>query len=119
MEPVASTAPKPVTDLKSGVSNYQASIAFGAQNIPLTIKRETKEVNGAWVVTETVVTPQGEITDTSTIEKGTLGLRHRNYAQATVVLDVAFKDNKATGTMTMNGQAKPIAVDLGGAIFGD
>src|SRR6185369_8133082 len=26
MEPVASTAPKPVTDLKSGVSNYQASI---------------------------------------------------------------------------------------------
>jgi len=119
MEPVASTAPKPATDLKAGASNYQASIAFGGQNIPLSIKRETKEVNGAWVVTETVVTPQGEITDTSTIEKGTLVLRHRNYAQGPVVFDVDYKDNKATGTMTMNGDAKPIAVDLGGAIFGD
>jgi hypothetical protein len=119
MEPVAASGPKPAVDLKTGSANYSASIAFGGQTIPLTIKSETKDENGAWLVTETVVTPQGEITDTSTIEKGTLVLTHRVYKQGPVVFDVDFKDNKATGSMSMNGQPKPIAVDLRGAVFGD
>jgi dipeptidyl aminopeptidase/acylaminoacyl peptidase len=118
-EPVAASAPKPTMDLKAGNSNYSASLAIGGQTIPLTMKSETKEENGAWVVTETVVTPQGEITDTSNIEKGTLVLKHRLYKQGPVVFEVDFKDNKATGSMSMNGQAKPIAVDVGGDIFGD
>ena len=71
------------------------------------------------MATETVVTPQGEITDTSTIEKGTLLLKHRVYKQGSVQIDVDYKDNKATGSMSMNGQSKPFEVDLGGAIFGD
>jgi hypothetical protein len=70
-------------------------------------------------VIETIGTPQGEFTDTSTIEKGTLILKHRVYKQGPVVFDLDFKDNKASGSVSMNGQAKPIAVDLGGAIFGD
>jgi dipeptidyl aminopeptidase/acylaminoacyl peptidase len=119
MEPVAASGPKPAMDLKAGSANYSASIAIGGQTIPLSVKSETKEENGAWVVTETVVTPQGEITDTSNIEKGTLVLKHRVYKQGPVVFEVDFKDNKATGSMSMNGQAKPIAVDVGGDIFGD
>jgi dipeptidyl aminopeptidase/acylaminoacyl peptidase len=119
MEPVAANAPKPATDLHAGTANYTASIAIGGQTIPLTVKRETKDDIGAWTVTETVVTPQGEITDTSTIEKGTLVLKHRVYKQGPVVFEIDFKDNKATGSMSMNGEAKPIAVDLGGDIFGD
>src|SRR5882672_2362858 len=119
MEPLGAGAPKAAADLKAGTANYAASIAIGGQTIPLTVKSETKEDNGAWVVTETVVTPQGEITDTSTIEKGTLVLKHRVYKQGPVVFDIDFKDNKAGGSMSMNGQAKPIAVDLGGAVFGD
>jgi dipeptidyl aminopeptidase/acylaminoacyl peptidase len=115
----AAVAPKPTMDLHSGVSNYNASIAFGGQNIPLTAKVETKEENGAWLVTETVVTPQGEIVDKSTIEKGSLVVKHRTVTQGPVVFDLDFKDNKASGTMTMNGQSKPVAVDLGGPIFGD
>ena len=71
------------------------------------------------MVTETVGTPQGTITDTSTIEKGTLVLKHRVYTQGPVTIEVDYKDNKASGSMSMNGQAKPIAVDLGGDIFGD
>ena len=118
-EPVAASAPKPVADLHTGIANYAASLAIGGQTVPLTIKSETKDDNGAWVVTETVGTPQGELVDTTTIEKGTLVLKHRLVKQGPVVIDVDFKDNKAIGTMTMNGQAKPIAVDLGGAIFGD
>jgi hypothetical protein len=118
-EPVASSAPKPVSDLHTGTSNYTASLAIGGQTVPLTIKSETKDENGAWVVTETVGSPQGEFTDSTTIEKGSLVVRHRVVKQGPVVIEVDFKDDKATGTMTMNGQAKPIAVDLGGAIFGD
>jgi len=45
--------------------------------------------------------------------------KHRVYKQGPVVFDIDFKDNKAGGSMSMNGQAKPIAVDLGGAVFGD
>jgi len=119
MAPVAADAPKPAADLHAGTANYTASIAIGGQSIPLTIKNETKEDNGAWVVTQTIGSPQGEMTDTSTIEKGTLVLKHRVYTQGPVVFDVNFKDNKANGSVTMNGQAKPIAADLGGAILGD
>jgi dipeptidyl aminopeptidase/acylaminoacyl peptidase len=119
MEPVGVSGPKPAMDLKAGSANYSASLAIGGQTIPLSVKSDTKEENGAWVVTETVGTPQGEITDTSSIEKGTLVLRHRVYKQGPVVIEVDFKDNKASGSMSMNGQAKPIAVDVGGEIFGD
>ena len=34
-------------------------------------------------------------------------------------ITLAFDGNKATGTMAMNGQSKPIDVDLGGALFAD
>jgi hypothetical protein len=34
-------------------------------------------------------------------------------------VELDFKDNKASGTMTMNGQPKPILVDVGGIIFAD
>jgi dipeptidyl aminopeptidase/acylaminoacyl peptidase len=119
LEPVSTSAPKPETDLKPGTVNYNASIAFGGQNIPLTIKDETKEENGAWVVTETLVTPQGEFTDVATIEKGTLLLLHRIYKQGPAVFDITFKGSKANGSLTMNGQATPIDLELGGAIFAD
>ncbi|HEV7799224.1 MAG TPA: DUF3108 domain-containing protein, partial [Pyrinomonadaceae bacterium] len=33
--------------------------------------------------------------------------------------DIDFQDNKASGSMTVNGQAKAVAVDLGGPIIGD
>jgi dipeptidyl aminopeptidase/acylaminoacyl peptidase len=119
VEAAAAGAPKPTMDLRSGTSNYNASIAFGGQTIPLTAKVETKEDNGAWLVTETVVTPQGEISDKSTIEKGSLVLKHRTVTQGPVVFDLDFKDNKANGSMTVNGQTKPLAIDLGGPIIGD
>ncbi len=106
MEPVSANAPKPAVDLKAGTANYNASIALGGQNIPLTIKSETKEDGGAWVVTETVVTPQGDITDTSTIEKGSLVLKRRVYTQGPVSIEVDFKDNKASGSMSMDGASE-------------
>ena len=116
---VTAAAPKPASDLQPGISNYKAAIELGGQTIPLSVTTEIKEVGGSWVVTETADTPQGKIVDVSTIEKGTLVLKHRSISQGPLVVELDFKDNKASGTMTMNGQPKPILVDVGGIIFAD
>ena len=113
------SAPKPTSDLQPGTFNYKASIALGGQTIPLTVTTVIKEDGATWVITETADTPQGKITDVSTIEKGTLELKHRSINQGPLVVELDFKDNKATGTMTMNGQPKPVLVDVGGIIFAD
>src|SRR5687767_13686938 len=118
-EPVAASAPKPAAELQARTTTYKASIAFSGQNIPLTTKTEIKDEAGSWVVTETAQTPQGELSDVSTIEKGTLQLKHRSIKQGPVAIELDFKDNKATGTMSMNGQSRPVDVDLGGALFAD
>jgi dipeptidyl aminopeptidase/acylaminoacyl peptidase len=112
-------APKPTSELQPGTFNYKAGIVIGGQTIPLTVTKVIKEEGASWVVTETADTPQGKIVDVSTIEKGTLALKHRSINQGPLVVELDFKDNKATGTMTMNGQAKPVLVDVGGVIFAD
>ncbi|HEY2961422.1 MAG TPA: alpha/beta fold hydrolase [Pyrinomonadaceae bacterium] len=115
----SSVLPKPSVDLQPGISNYKASIAAGGQTIPLTIKKEIKEENGAWTVNETALTPQGEIADTSTIEKGTLLLKRRIIKQGPMTIDMYVKPDKVSGSMTMNGQAKPIDAETGGTLFAD
>ncbi|MFN2510072.1 MAG: alpha/beta fold hydrolase [Pyrinomonadaceae bacterium] len=119
IEMAATDVPKPAMDLKAGSANYKASIAAGGQTIPLSMKTETKEENGAWIVTETAVLPQGEVSDTSTIEKGSLLLKHRSVKQGQMVIELDVKGSKASGTVTMNGQSKPIDADLGGILFAD
>jgi dipeptidyl aminopeptidase/acylaminoacyl peptidase len=112
-------APKPAVDLRPGTSNYKASIALGGQTIPLTLKTDVKEENGAWTVNETAQTPQGDIVDVSTIEKGSLLLKHRLIKQGPTIIEMNVASNKLTGSMTINGQSKPIDVDPGGALFAD
>ena len=111
--------PKPAVELRPGTYNYKASIAFGGQNIPLTMKSEIKEENGAWTVTDTAQTPQGEVSDVSTIEKGSLLLKRRVITQGPMVMEINVKPDKLSGTTSMNGQSKPIDVDPGGALFAD
>lgn len=111
--------PKPAVDLNPGTFSYKATIVAGPQTIPLTTTTEIKEVGGSWVATGTSDTPFGKIIDVATIEKGSLILKHRSITQGPVVIELDFKGNKATGTMTQNGQAKPIDVDLDGIVFAD
>lgn len=115
----AMSVPKPSADLHVATYKYKASIAMGAQSIPIDIKTEIKDGGGSWIANETVTTPGGPISDTTTIEKGSLVVTHMSITQGPVVIEIDFKDNKATGTMNMGGQPKPIAVDLGGAVFAD
>jgi dipeptidyl aminopeptidase/acylaminoacyl peptidase len=118
MEAIADL-PKPAKGLQAGTSSYKASISMGSQSIPLTMKTEIKDENGAWTVNSVALTPQGEISDKSIYEKGSLLLKHRVIKQGPMAIELEVKGNKATGTVTMNGQAKPIDVDLGGQLIAD
>jgi len=111
--------PKPAVDLRPGTYNYKASIALGGQEIPLTLKTDIKEENGAWTVNETAQTPQGEIVDVSTIEKGSLLLKRRSIKQGPLTIEMDVAPNKLSGTTNMNGQSTPINTDPGGALFAD
>jgi dipeptidyl aminopeptidase/acylaminoacyl peptidase len=114
-----SEIPKPAVDLRPGTYNYKASIALGGQEIPLTVKTDVKEENGAWTVNETAQTPQGEIVDVSTIEKGSLLLKRRSIKQGPMAIEMNVAPNKLTGSTVMNGQTTPIDADPGGALFAD
>ena len=111
--------PKPAVDLRPGTYNYKATIALGGQSMPLTMKSEIKEENGAWTVTDTAQTPQGEVSDVSTIEKGSLLLKRRVIKQGPMMIEMDVTPKQLTGTTTMNGKATPLAVDPGGALFAD
>jgi dipeptidyl aminopeptidase/acylaminoacyl peptidase len=111
--------PKPAVDLRPGTDNYKASLAVGGREIPLTVKTDVKEENGAWTVSETAQLPQGEAVDISTIEKGSLLLKRRYIKQGPMMIEMNVAPNKLSGTATINGQSKPIDVDPGGALFAD
>jgi dipeptidyl aminopeptidase/acylaminoacyl peptidase len=115
----SSEVPKPAVDLRPGTYNYKASIAIQGQEIPLTMKTDIKEENGAWTVNETAQTPQGEMVDVSTIEKGSLLLKRRYIKQGPITIEMNVAPNKVSGSTSMNGQSNPIDVDPGGALFAD
>ena len=118
-DPASVTAPKPAVDLKAGTSTYNAKIEMGAQSMSMTTVTELREEGGSWIVSETATTPGGEAVDIATVEKGTLILRKRTVKQGPVAIDLSFEGGKATGTMAMGGQSKPVSADLGGPLFGD
>ncbi|MDQ3805053.1 MAG: prolyl oligopeptidase family serine peptidase [Acidobacteriota bacterium] len=120
VEAAAVGLPKPVADLKPGTTSYKAGIAVAGQNLPMTVTTEVKEEGGRWVVNSTAKAAAfGEMVDKTTYEKGSLVPVARWISQGPVVVDLQFKDGKATGTLTVSGQAKPVSVELGGQLFAD
>ena len=112
-------APKPATPLQPGEYKYQAGIDMGGQHMALTVATTIKDDGGVWTATDVMDTPQGTVTDTASLDKASLILQKRNLKQGPVTIDLDFSGNQAAGHMNMNGQDKPISVDLGGPLFGD
>jgi dienelactone hydrolase len=111
--------PKPVADLRPSKASYQAKLEVAGQTIPFTLTREIKDENGAWEASETAKLPMGEMSDTTVIQKGSLVLTSRSVKQGPATIEVVIKDNKASGSMAMGGEPKPIAIDTGGVVFAD
>jgi Protein of unknown function (DUF3108) len=113
------SAPKPAMDLHAGTYNYQVKIEMGSQQMNMKLSTTVQDGAGSWTAIDQMDTPQGAATDTSTLEKGSLLLLKRSVKQGPVVIDLDFAGNKVAGKMSMNGQDRPIAVDLGGPLFAD
>jgi dipeptidyl aminopeptidase/acylaminoacyl peptidase len=105
--------------LVAGSSSYNASIALGGQTMKMETMTTVAEQGDAWLVTETAKTPQGDVSDVSLLDKKTLAVRTREIKQGPVNIKLSFEGGKASGNFSMGGQEKPIAVDLGGTLFGD
>jgi dipeptidyl aminopeptidase/acylaminoacyl peptidase len=111
--------PKPAIDLQPGVYHYQVKIEVRGQQMNLKLSTTIQDSGASWTFIDQMETPGGTATDTATIEKTTLILRKRNVTQGPVVIDLDFSGDKAAGKMSMNGQDRPVAVDLGGPLFAD
>jgi dipeptidyl aminopeptidase/acylaminoacyl peptidase len=112
-------APKLAMELQPGTYKYQAKIEAGGQQIPVSVSTTITEDGGTWTATDVTDTPNGAATEVSTLEKGTLIARKLSLKQGPVSVDLDFSGDKAVGHMNMNGQDRPIAVDLGGPLFAD
>jgi len=111
--------PRVAADLQPGVWKYKANIEMGAQKVAIDETTTVKDENGAWTVIDEVNTPMGPMTDTGTLDKGTLALRKRTVKQGPVTISLSVDGNKVSGTMSMNGNDRPISADLGGALFAE
>lgn len=116
---VSTSAPTPNAAMRVGTEIYAAKIEVAGQTIPLELTRTTIDSGGAWIVREVSKMPMGTVEEQATIEKGTLLILERVLRQGPAVITVTYRDNKATGSMNMGGQERPISVELGGAAFAD
>jgi dienelactone hydrolase len=111
--------PRTAVDLQPGTYKYKAKFSMSGQEMTADMSTSVKEDNGKWLATGTMQSAMGEASDVSTLEKGTLVISKRTIKQGQATIDVSFADNKATGTMSINGQDRPISANLGGPIFAD
>ncbi|MBV8069431.1 MAG: DUF3108 domain-containing protein [Acidobacteriaceae bacterium] len=117
--PAKVRSPKPAVDLTEGVYKYNAKIGMGDQGVALKMATIVRHENGAWTVTEMMETPSGAATDITILERGTLILKKRTLNQGTAEVNLEFTDDRASGSLDLNGRERPIAVQLGGPVFAD
>jgi hypothetical protein len=118
-ESAQAETPKPAVSLKAGTYHYTAKLEMNGQEMSLKITTTVKDEGSTWLATDVMETPQGNATDTATIDKSSLTLLKRTLQQGPMTINLDFAGNKATGTATVNGQEHAIAADLGGALFGE
>jgi hypothetical protein len=115
----AGGTPKPVVSLKPGTFHYSATLEMNGQQMSLKMATTIKDDGSVWTATDTMETPQGDGTDTATIDKNSLTVMKRSLQQGPITIALDYAGNKATGKATVNGQDHAIAVDLGGPLFAD
>ncbi|HLK53119.1 MAG TPA: S9 family peptidase, partial [Candidatus Angelobacter sp.] len=89
------------------------------QQVPLSLSTTIAEEAGGWTATDVIDTPNGSVTQISSMDKGTLIARKVGVKQGPVSIDVSFAGNKASGNVNMSGKDTPVSVDLGGPLFAE
>jgi dipeptidyl aminopeptidase/acylaminoacyl peptidase len=111
------SVPKVARDLEVGTYKYQAKVEAGDQKVSLKVSTTIAADGDAWTATDVIEAPNGTATEVSTLEKGSLIARRLSLKQGPLSVDLNFSGNKAAGNMNINGQDKPVSVDLGGPLF--
>ena len=111
--------PKVAFPWSAGKASYSGKIEAGGQTMPLSTTQTIEEQGANWVVTGTAKMPMGDAVDITTLDKATLVPRRRSIKQGPAAIELEFADGKATGTVAMGGEPKPLSVDLGGDLFAD
>jgi dipeptidyl aminopeptidase/acylaminoacyl peptidase len=119
VEAGAVAAPSPTFPLQAGSFHYTMKIEAGGQVMDMKVSLKIQDEGSVWTGNTVLETPQGAVTDTTTIDKSSLIVLKDSLRQGPVAIDLDYAGNKATGKMSMNGQERPIDVDLGGPIFAD
>lgn len=115
----ASALPHLVAKPAPGLLNYTGTFALQGQSLPLTGTTEIKEEGDLLIVSSTFKLPMMEGADRTTYAKDTFLPKSRTTKQGPMTIEVTYEGNKAKGSLNMNGQARDLAVDLGGPTFGD
>jgi hypothetical protein len=118
-DPANISVPKLTLDLRAGSYKFQVKFDNGGQQQVMNLSTTIREDNGAWTATDVVDAPNGQTTDVSTLEKGSLILKKRSLRQGPVSVNLDFSGNKAEGSLSINGVRQPIDADLGGPLFAD
>jgi len=111
--------PKLAFDLQPGTYKYKETLSVGGQQVTLNLSTTIESGTDGWTATDVLDTPSGQATDVTTLERGSLIERKRSVKQGQITINLDFGDNKATGTMSMNGQNQPISAQLTGPLFAD
>ena len=115
----AVSVPKVATPLTPGTNRYLAKLQMGSQTMNLEINSEVKSGDAGWIITDTTKTPMGEMTDTATLDKDSLVLLKRLVKQGPMTINLETKGDRVVGTLSMNGQDKPMDIDAGGPLFAE
>jgi hypothetical protein len=115
----SAAVPTPSHPLQAGTSSYNAAMSAGGQSMKMDVTQTVVDEGETWVVTEAATLPTGEVTDKTVLDRKSLVVRSREIRQGPIAIDLKFADGKASGTFSMSGQEKPLAVDLGGELFAD
>ena len=115
----AQMTPKPTRPLVEATYKYEGKISMGGQEMAIKLSTSIQDKGGNWLVTDLMETPMGIAKDESTLDKATLQVLKRSVHQGPVVVEIQFADGRAKGTLSMNGQEKPIDAETGGLLFAD
>ena len=119
-EPVGIRVVTRKVGLSTSIHQYNAKIEMGQQLIPVTIKTEIREhENDQWVASEVMETPQGNVIETSILDKKNLNVLSRSMRQGAYEYDLSFQNQKATGTQKLNETHSAISGETEGDIFAD
>jgi len=117
VDPSAISLVTPVRPLTPGKLNYHITMEMGGQRRELASSLEIARGAKSWTVTETMTAPQGTATDRAQLALDSLIVQQRSVAQGPVTIDYTVADGKAQGEMKVNGQARPVSLDLGGNLL--